>query len=81
MNKPKQMTAYDKFEIISDGCILHDDAYCNGEVEETFYENPLRDINKCTYCSTKLIKIENETLQESMHRDYCLWYCDYCLFW
>ena len=25
-NKPKQMTAYDKFEITSDGCILHDES-------------------------------------------------------
>lgn len=81
INKPKQMTAYDKFEITSEGYILHDDAYCNGEIEETFYENPLRNINKCVYCSTKLIKIENKILQENMHRDYCLWHCDYCRFW
>ena len=81
MNKPKQMTAYDKFEITSDGYILHDDAYCNGEVEETFYENPLQDLERCAYCSTRLQKIENNTIQEDMHRDYCLWYCDYCRFW
>ncbi len=80
-NKPKQMTAYDKFEITSDGCILHDDAYCNGEVEETFYENPIQDLESCTYCSTELLKLENESLQEDMHRDYCLWYCDKCCFW
>ena len=81
-NKPKQMTAYDKFQIISDEeYILHDDAYHNSEEEETICENPLRDLKKCAYCSTKLLKIENETLQTNMHRDYCLWYCDYCRFW
>ena len=81
INKPKQMTTYDKFQIIGDEYILHDDTYYAGKDEEVIYENPLRDINKCDYCSTKLIKIKNETLQENMHRDYCLWYCDYCLFW
>lgn len=73
-SKPKQMAAYDKFEIIDDEYILHDDTYYSGEDEEVIYENPLQDIENCTYCSTQLIKIENETLQESSHRDYCLWY-------
>jgi hypothetical protein len=80
-NKPKQMSAYDRFEIIGDEYILHDDTYYSGEDEEVIYENPLQDIEHCAYCSTELIKIENETLQESMHRDYCLWYCDYYRFW
>ena len=81
-NKPKQMTAYDKFQIIGDEeYILCDDAYDSGEDEEVICENPLQDIKKCAYCSTELIKIENETLQESWHRDYCLWYCAYCRFW
>lgn len=80
-NKPKQMTAYDKFQIISDEeYILHDDAYHNSE-EETICENPLLDLEECAYCSTQLIKIENNTLEKEMHRDYCLWYCSYCRFW
>ena len=28
--KPKQMEAYDKFEVTSEGYILYDDAYLNG---------------------------------------------------
>ena len=81
-NKPKQMAAYDKFEIRGDEeYILYDDAYHAGEDEETICKNPLQDVENCSYCSTALIKIENETLQESMHRDYCLWCCDYCRFW
>ena len=81
-NKPKQMAAYDMFQIISaEEYILWDDAYHNGEEEEIICENPLRDLEKCTYCSTHLIKIENNTLEKEMHRDYCLWYCDYCRFW
>ena len=86
-NKPKQMAAYDKFEIRGDKIIgdeeyiLCDDAYHNGEDEVAICKNPLRDIRNCAYCSTELIKIENETLEESWHRDYCLWYCDYCRFW
>ena len=81
-NKPKQMVSYDRFQIMSDEeYILCDDAYRSGEVEETICENPLRDLENCDYCSTKLIKIENETLEESRHRDYCLWHCDECCFW
>ena len=76
------MVAYDRFEIRGDEeYVLYDDAYHAGEDEETICKNPLQDIENCSYCSTALIKIENETLQESMHRDYCLWYCDYCRFW
>jgi hypothetical protein len=80
-NKPKQMSAYDRFEIIGDEYILHDDTYYSGEDEEVIYENPLQDIEHCAYCSTELIKIENEILEESRHHDYCLWYCDKCCFW
>ena len=80
-NKPKQMEAYDKFEVTSEGYTLHDDAYCNGEVEETICDNPIQELMSCTFCATKIEKIENETFQESMHRDYCLWYCQNCRFW
>ncbi|MCY4567005.1 MAG: restriction endonuclease [Candidatus Poribacteria bacterium] len=81
-NKPKQMTAYDKFEIRGDEeYILCDDVYHAGEDEETICKNPLQDINTCAYCSTRLEKIENNTIQGDMHRDYCLWYCHYCRYW
>ena len=55
-NKPKQMTAYDKFEIRGDKIIgdeeyiLCDDAYHNGEDEVAICKNPLRDIRNCAYC-------------------------------
>ncbi len=80
-NKPKQMTTYDRFAIIGDEYILHDDTDDSGEDEEVIYENPIREIGNCTYCSTQLIKIENNTLEENWHRDYCLWYCKRCCFW
>ena len=80
-NKPKQMEAYDKFEVTSEGYILHDDAYCNGEEEETICNNPIKDIRRCNFCKTIIEKVENNTLQEKMHRDFCLWYCHNCRFW
>ena len=33
MSRPKQMAAYDKFEITGEGYILHDDAYLSGDGE------------------------------------------------
>ena len=81
-NKPKQMTAYDKFQIMSDEeYILCDDAYDSVRMKKLFMKIHFRISNIASYCSTKLIKIENETLEESRHRDYCLWYCDKCCFW
>lgn len=81
MSKPKQMAAYDKFEITSEGYVLHDDAYLSGEGEETIYKNPLSNLRNCAYCSTKLLKVEDDMFQERSRRDYCLWYCEYCRFW
>ncbi len=81
MNRPKQMEAYDKFEISGEEYILHDDAYLNGEGEETIYKNPLSNLRRCAYCSTKILKVEDEIFRERSRRDYCLWYCQYCRFW
>ena len=81
MSRPKQMAAYDKFEITGEGYILHDDAYLSGDGEETICKNPLSNRRKCAYCSTKLLKVEDEIFQERSRRDYCLWYCQYCRFW
>jgi len=78
--KPKQMEAYDKFRVMGDGYVLHDE-YCDDEEEETILDNPIKDLSRCSFCATKLEKIENEELKEDMHRDYCLWYCDKCCFW
>ncbi len=82
MNKPKQMMAYDRFEITSGGYILHDD---NPDFDETTEEevdgDPLQDLKYCLYCSTKLLKVEDEIFQERSRRDYCLWYCEYCRYW
>ena len=75
------MATYDKFEFTSKGYILHDDAYLSGEGEETICKNPLSNLRNCDYCSTKLLKVEDEIFQERSRRDYCLWYCEYCHFW
>ena len=75
------MAAYDKFEITSEGYILHDDAHLSGEGEETIYKNALSNLRNCDYCSTKLLKIEDEISGERSRRDYSLWYCKYCRFW
>ena len=81
MNKPKQMSAYDRFEITGDGYILYDDdPYFDSAIEDA-YENPLQDFKKCAYCSTILLKIEDQIIKKSSHRDYCLWYCRNCRFW
>ena len=79
--KPKQMEAYDKFRVLGDGYVLHDDEYWDDEEEETIFDNPIKDLSRCTFCATELEKIENEELTEDMHRDFCLWYCHNCRFW
>ncbi len=79
--KPKQMEAYDKYRVLGDEYVLHDDEDWDDEEEETIVENPIEDIIICTFCATKLEKIENEELKEDMHRDFCLWYCKNCRFW
>ena len=81
-SKPKQMMAYDRFELIGGGYIFHDD---DSDFDETTEEeipgDPLRNFKKCPYCSTKLLKVEDEVIQKDSHRDYCLWYCQNCRFW
>ena len=81
-SKPKQMMAYDRFELIGGGYIFHDDDPDFDETtEEEIPGDPLRNFKKCPYCSTKLLKVEDEVIQKDSHRDYCLWYCQNCRFW
>ena len=83
MSTPKQMMAYDRFELTSSGYIFHDDD--DPDFDETTEEeipgHPLYDLKKCLYCSTKLLKVEDEVYQKDSHREYCLWYCRNCRFW
>lgn len=78
--KPKQMEAYDKYRVLGDEYVLHDDEDWDDE-EETILDNPIKDLSMCTFCTTKLKKVENNELKEDMHRDFCLWYCQNCRFW
>ena len=50
-------------------------------MKKLFYDNPIKDLSMCTFCTTKLKKVENNELKEDMHRDFCLWYCQNCRFW
>ena len=79
-SKPKQMATYDRFALTGSGYIPHDD---NGDFdeEEVINGDPLQDLKNCTYCSTELLKVEDEVIQKSSHRQYCLWYCRNCRFW
>ena len=81
INKPKQMVAYDQLAITSEGYIPYDDDYGFDEENEIIGEIPLQNLTYCAYCSTKLLRIEEDIFQESSHRDYCLWYCQKCRFW
>ncbi len=81
VRNPKQMVSYDRFAISGGGYTPDDDDYCYYEASEETCENPLQDLESCAYCSTKLIKIENNIVQESSYRDFCLWYCRRCRFW
>lgn len=81
INKPKQMVAYDQLAITSEGYIPYDDDYGFDEENEIIGEIPLQNLTCCAYCSTKLLRIEEDIFQESSHRDYCLWYCQECRFW
>ena len=81
-SKPKQMMVYDRFEITGGGYILHDDdPDFDDTTEEEIPGDPLQDLKKCPYCSTKLLKVEDDVIQGDSHRDYCLWYCQNCRFW
>ena len=80
--KPKQMEAYDKYRVMIDGYILHDDEEdWDDEEEKTVVDNPIKDIIRCNFCKTIIEKVGNNTIQEKMHRDFCLWYCHNCRFW
>ena len=79
-NKPKQMAAYDKFGIVSGRYIPHDNCVSD-EMLEKIRENPIQDLINCDYCSTELLWIEKEIIEEISHGDYRLWYCRNCRFW
>ena len=49
--------------------------------EEIIYENPIKDLERCTFCKDQIEKIGNNELTENKHRDFCLWYCQNCRFW
>lgn len=79
-NKPKQMIAYDRFGIVSGRYIPHDNCVSD-EMLEKIRENPIQDLINCDYCSTELLWIEKEIIEEISHGDYRLWYCRNCRFW
>ena len=83
MSKPKQMMAFDRFELTGSGYIFHDDddPDFDDTTEEEIPGHPLYDLKKCSYCSTKLLKVKDEITPEDSHREYCLWYCRNCRFW
>ena len=80
-NKPKQMTAYDTFDIGGwDGELFNED-YCSDKTIDEIINNALQDRRYCDYCSTKLLRVEEQVHEESNYRDYCFWYCRKCRFW
>lgn len=82
MNKPKQMMAFDRFEITGQGYKFHDeDSQFDEIAEEEIHGDPLQDLKNCLFCSTRLLKEKNEVFLEDSHREYCLWYCRNCRFW
>jgi hypothetical protein len=87
MKKNQQMTAYDKLKITLYGCMTYDeDDPSNEELICEDYNLVLPDLENCLYCSTKLLRIKGEDLQETFNgylvmRTYCLWYCRNCRFW
>ena len=81
MNKPKQMIAYDTFDIDGWNGELFDEDYCSDKTIDEIIDNALKDLRYCDYCSTKLLKIEEQVHEEGNYRDYCLWYCRKCRFW
>ena len=80
-NKPKQMTAYDTFDIDGWNGELFDEDYCSDKTIDEIIDNALKDPWYCDYCLTKLLKVEDQVHEEGNYRDYCLWYCRKCRFW
>lgn len=64
VNKPKQMAAYDQLAITSEGYIPYDDNSGFDEENEIIGEIPLQNLSYCDYCSTKLLRIEEESAQK-----------------
>ena len=81
MNKPRQMTAYDMFDIDGWNGELFDEDYCSDKTLEDILDNALQDLTNCEYCFTKLLRVEEYVDEEGSYRDYCLWYCRNCRFW
>lgn len=81
VNKPKQMAAYDQLAITGEGYIPYDDNSGFDEENEIIGDIPLQNLGYCAYCATKLLRNEEEILQERSYRDHCLWYCQKCRFW
>lgn len=80
-NKPKQMTAYDKFDIDGWNGELFDEDYCSDKTLDEILDNALQDLTSCEYCSTKLLRVEEYIDEGDSYRNYCLWYCRGCRFW
>ena len=55
VSRPKQMMAFDRFELTGSGYIFHDDddPDFDDTTEEEIPGHPLYDLKKCPYCSTK----------------------------
>ena len=81
VNKPKQMAAYDMFDIGGWNGELFDEDYCSDKNLEDILDNALQDLTSCEYCSTQLLRVEEYVDEESSYRNYCLWYCRNCRFW
>lgn len=75
---------YDEVELTVDGFYDPD----KDEYVDAFDWEILPDFELCTYCETRLLKVEGEEKveiegkdDEFLLRDYCLWYCRNCRFW
>ncbi len=79
--KPKQMVAYDKFDIDGWNGELFDEDYCSDKTLDDILDNALQDLTSCEYCSTKLLRVEEYVDEGNSYRNYCLWYCRGCRFW
>ena len=80
-NKPKQMVSYDTYDIGGLDGVPFDEDYCSDKTLENILDNVLRDLRYCNYCSTKLLRVEEQVHEEGNYRDYCFWYCRKCRFW
>lgn len=80
-NKPKQMVSYDTYDIGGLDGVPFDEDYCSGKTIGEIIDNVLQDLRYCDYCSTKLLRIEDQVHEESDYSACCFWYCRGCRFW